>query len=137
MKEKKEKGSLSIFSALILLLVASLLFTFLESARMYGLRAKSHRNTMLCAESALAEYQIELLENYDIKKLKDTDFDERCKEEIIKAKQILDENGNLRKYQGSCKNENGQTYATGSYGIFNVLKKIVSIYGLPIRRVPK
>lgn len=66
MKEKKEKGSLSIFSALILLLVASLLFTFLESARMYGLRAKSHRNTMLCAESALAEYQIELLENYDV-----------------------------------------------------------------------
>ena len=65
MKEKKEKGSLSIFSALILLLVASLLFTFLESARMYGLRAKSHRNTMLCAESALAEYQIELLENYE------------------------------------------------------------------------
>lgn len=50
--------------------------------------------------------------NYDIKKLKDTDFDERCKEEIIKAKQILDENGNLRKYQGSYKNENGQTYET-------------------------
>lgn len=66
MKKKKEKGNLSIFSALILLLVASLLFTLLESARMYGLRAKADQNTMLCVESALAEYQVELLENYDL-----------------------------------------------------------------------
>lgn len=26
---------------------------------------------------------------------------------------------------------NGQTYATGSYGIFNVIKKIIQIYGFP------
>lgn len=66
MKKKKEKGNLSVFSALILLLVASLLFTLLESARMYGLRAKAERNTVLCVESALAEYQPELLEYYDL-----------------------------------------------------------------------
>lgn len=27
--------------------------------------------------------------------------------------------------------ENGQTYATGSYGIYNVMKKIFAIFGLP------
>ena len=27
--------------------------------------------------------------------------------------------------------KSGQTYATGSYGIYNVMKKIVGIYGLP------
>ena len=27
--------------------------------------------------------------------------------------------------------ENGQTYATGSYGVYNAIKKIITIYGLP------
>ena len=43
------------------------------------------------------------LSDYDVQKLGNSDFDERCKEEISKAKQILDENRNLRKYEGSCK----------------------------------
>lgn len=33
-------------------------------------------------------------------------------EEIAKAKQILDEDGNLRKYKGSCKKEDGSEYNT-------------------------
>lgn len=33
-------------------------------------------------------------------------------EEIAKAKQILDEDGNLRKYKGSCKKEDGSDYQT-------------------------
>ena len=33
-------------------------------------------------------------------------------EEIAKAKQILDENGNIRKYNGSCKKEDGSNYET-------------------------
>ena len=35
------------------------------------------------------------------------------------------------KYRTILFDENGQTYATGSYGIYNIIKKIVSIYGLP------
>ena len=45
-------------------------------------------------------------------KLSDSEFDKRCKEEIAKAKQILDEDGNLRKYKGSCKKEDGSDYQT-------------------------
>lgn len=48
----------------------------------------------------------ESLSSYD-KRLGNSDFDERCKEEIAKAKQIIDENGNLRKYSGSCKKTDG------------------------------
>ena len=35
------------------------------------------------------------------------------------------------KYRTIIFDENGQTYATGSYGIYNILQKIVAIYGLP------
>ena len=35
------------------------------------------------------------------------------------------------KYRTILFDESGQTYATGSYGIYNILKKIVQIYGLP------
>lgn len=52
------------------------------------------------------------LSDYDVQKLGNSDFDERCKEEISKAKQILDENRNLRKYEGSCKKEDIETYNT-------------------------
>ncbi|MCI6428479.1 MAG: DUF262 domain-containing protein [Rikenellaceae bacterium] len=52
------------------------------------------------------------LSKYNIKTLGNSDFDERCKEEINKAKQILDENGILRKYNGSCKKQDGTDYQT-------------------------
>lgn len=41
-----------------------------------------------------------------------SDFKSRCNEEIAKAKQILDENGNLRKYEGVHKREDGFVYNT-------------------------
>lgn len=51
----------------------------------------------------------ESLSSYN-KRLGNSDFDERCKEEIAKAKQIIDKNGNLRKYSGSCKKQDGSDY---------------------------
>lgn len=51
------------------------------------------------------------LKEFD-KQLSNSDFDKRCKEEIDKAKQILDENGDLRKYEGMHKKEDGTTYST-------------------------
>lgn len=55
------------------------------------------------------------------------------KDIYIEQKQVVDEEtGELKtKYKSILFDENGQTYATGSYGIYNVLKKIVRIYGLP------
>lgn len=51
----------------------------------------------------------------------------------IEEKQVVDEDtGELKtKYRTILFDKSGQTYATGSYGIYNVLKKIVQIYGLP------
>ena len=51
-----------------------------------------------------------------------------CEEKEV----IDDETGELKKkYRTIIFDMNGQTYATGSYGIFNVIKKLISIYGLP------
>ena len=37
----------------------------------------------------------------------------------------------VTKYRTILFDKSGQTYATGSYGIYNVMKKIVGIYGFP------
>ena len=51
----------------------------------------------------------------------------------VEEKQVADEEtGELKtKFRTILFDKSGQTYATGSYGIFNVLKKIVGVYGLP------
>ena len=55
------------------------------------------------------------------------------KDIYVEEREITDEEtGEVKpKYRTILFDENGQTYATGSYGIFNIVKKIVSIYGLP------
>ena len=63
---------------------------------------------------------IEKLDSHDVYKslisykedLGDSDFDERCREEITKAKQILNENGQTREYDGDHKKEDGSIYKT-------------------------
>lgn len=55
------------------------------------------------------------------------------KDIYIEERNVIDEEtGELRtKYRTIIFDENGQTYATCAYGIYNVLKKIVQIYGTP------
>lgn len=55
------------------------------------------------------------------------------KDIYVEEKQVADvETGEVKvKYRTILFDENGQTYATGSYGIYNIIKKIISIYGLP------
>lgn len=55
------------------------------------------------------------------------------KDIYCEEKQVLDEEtGEIKnKYRTILFDINGQTYATGSYGIFNILKKIIAIYGQP------
>lgn len=54
------------------------------------------------------------------------------KDLYIEEKNVIDENGEQKiKYRTIIFDANGQTYATGSYGIYNILKKIITIYGLP------
>lgn len=54
----------------------------------------------------------ESLSSYDVNTLGASSFDERCKEEIAKAKQILEKDGKLRKYEGISKKEDGLSYET-------------------------
>lgn len=51
----------------------------------------------------------------------------------VEEKEVVDdETGELKtKFRTIIFDKSGQTYATGSYGIFNVMKKITQIYGLP------
>lgn len=55
------------------------------------------------------------------------------KDIYVEEKQVEDtDTGEVKtKYRTIIFDNDGKTYATGSYGIYNVLKKIVGIYGLP------
>lgn len=55
------------------------------------------------------------------------------KDIYVEQNKVLDEStGELKdKFRTILFDENGQTYATGSYGIYNIIKKIIRIYGLP------
>ena len=55
------------------------------------------------------------------------------KDIYIEERQVVDkETGEVKtKFRTILFDVNGQTYATGSYGIYNILSKIVKIYGLP------
>ena len=55
------------------------------------------------------------------------------KDIYVEEREVVDEDtGELKKkYRTILFDASGQTYATGSYGIYNIIKKIVTIYGLP------
>lgn len=55
------------------------------------------------------------------------------KDIYIEERQVVDKKtGEIKtKFRTILFDVNGQTYATGSYGIYNILSKIVKIYGLP------
>ena len=55
------------------------------------------------------------------------------KDIYIEERQVTNEDTGVvsPKYRTIIFDADGKTYATGSYGIYNVLKKITQIYGLP------
>lgn len=55
------------------------------------------------------------------------------KDVYVEEKKVIDdETGEVKtKFRTILFDEDGKTYATGSYGIYNVFKKIFTIYGLP------
>lgn len=63
---RNREGSITIFSALCLMLVASFLLALSESARVYGLDTRAGILTELGAESVCGEYQIKLWEDYGL-----------------------------------------------------------------------
>lgn len=55
------------------------------------------------------------------------------KDLYIEERTVLNEETGVvqPKYRTIIFGSNGQTYATGAYGVYNILRKIVQIYGLP------
>lgn len=54
------------------------------------------------------------------------------KDVYCEEREVTDENGETRKkYRTILFDMNGQTYATGSYGVFNIMRKLMAIYGMP------
>lgn len=74
--------------------------------------AQAMRTAMIFISELNSHDVYNSLSEYEIQELGNSDFDERCKEEINKAKQILGENGNLRNYNGTCKKEDMTEYKT-------------------------
>lgn len=62
----RAKGSITVFAALALMLVASFLFALLEAGRMRGLSVRAELVSQLSLESVCAEYQTGLWEKYHL-----------------------------------------------------------------------
>lgn len=62
----KNEGSITVFAALSLMLIASFLFAFLEAGRVHGLNACADSKTELGMESLGAEYQPALWKEYQL-----------------------------------------------------------------------
>lgn len=60
----KRQGSMTVFAALLFMLVASMLFALLEAARVNMLNLYANMTSELALESVFAEYQPELWRNY-------------------------------------------------------------------------
>ena len=64
--EMKLRGSMTVFAALVFMLVASMLFALLEGARAVSLRLYADMTSELAVESVFAEYQPLLWEDYHL-----------------------------------------------------------------------
>ena len=54
------------------------------------------------------------------------------KDVYCEERDVVDEEGVVKKkYRTILFDVDGQTYATGSYGIFNIMRKLMTIYGAP------
>ena len=54
------------------------------------------------------------------------------KDIYCEEREVVNESGEVvKKYRTILFDINGQTYATGSYGIFNIIRKLFTIYGMP------
>lgn len=60
------RGSITVFASLALAVVMSLIFTLLESARLYGLQTQTETESRLLIESVMAQYHIGLYEQYHL-----------------------------------------------------------------------
>lgn len=83
-----------------------------EDAKGFQIRSTSAMRSAMEFIDKLDSHNVYNCLTHFTDKLSDSEFDKRCKEEIAKAKQILDEDGKLRQYKGFHKKEDGSIYQT-------------------------
>ena len=62
----KKSGEITVFLALVLSILISLLFTVIQAARTNAMRFQTECVTDMALQSVLAEYNRELLEQYEL-----------------------------------------------------------------------
>lgn len=124
----RAKGSITVFSAMSLMLITSLLFALLESARSYGLQLQGKQKAMLVTESVFAEYQEKIWKDYHLLFLDGAYGGEEFELSKIegKAYQLFQENvcadstfargGNLLQMQGKGATVDAYQLATDGQG---------------------
>ena len=60
------KGSMTVFTSLSMMLIASLIFALLESARVHGMKGLATQVSISAAESVLSGYSDWIFKNYDV-----------------------------------------------------------------------
>ncbi len=63
---RNAKGSMTVFTALSMMLIASLIFALLESARVHGMKGLATQVSISAAESVLSSYSDWIFKNYDV-----------------------------------------------------------------------
>ena len=63
---RKTKGSMTVFTSLSMMLIASLIFALLESARVYGMKGLAGQVAISAAESVLSGYSDWIFKYYDV-----------------------------------------------------------------------
>ena len=66
MRNKGKQASVTVFMSLLLMLIASLLFTLLEVSRYTALGMMAVLNSRCVTESVFAEYQLPAYQNYHL-----------------------------------------------------------------------
>ena len=62
----RKQGSITVFAALTMMLVASFLFALLEAAYVQGLNTAAEEVSELCMDSVFAQYQPALWQKYGV-----------------------------------------------------------------------
>ena len=98
---------------------------------------ESENNKFYCSVNAESEEEkkklFNALESCDVLLNDCVGQEIEIKDIYVEQRQVIDdETGEVKeKYRTILFDKSGQTYATGSYGIYNVIKKLLRIYGLP------
>lgn len=111
-----KKGSITIFSLLSMMLVASALFALLEASRFQQMRRLMQLQTQVALESAFAEYNTYLWEEYRVLACKQSDVEGNIEESVENRKTEDSLGTNFFQFQIKEMKQEGYTRLTDADG---------------------